>query len=332
MKIVLDVFGGDNAPAEVLKGAADALNECEDLSLVLIGDEAVIRSYVEENQLDAGRIEIVHAPEVITNEEVPTEAVRHKRNSSIVKSYEYLNEHEDAKAFVSAGSTGAGLTGAVLLLKRIPGINRPGLCPVLPTVTDKSVVLIDCGANVEPKPLNLLQFAQMGSAYMKSVNGVASPKVGILSNGTEDKKGNTLTKEAFLLLKDSRVDFIGNIEARDILSGVADVVVSDGFSGNVALKSCEGTALAMFSLIKDGIMAGGLRAKIGYLLLKPVFKNVKHKLDYNDNGGAVLLGLEKIVIKSHGSSKAKAIKNSILQAKTMVEKDVVGKIKEELGA
>lgn len=332
MKIVLDVYGGDNAPAEILKGAADALKESDGFTLVLVGKAEVINTFVDENGMDRSRIEVVDAPEVITNDEVPTEAVRHKRDSSIVRSFEYLNEHEDAKGFVSAGSTGAVLTGAVLLLKRIRGINRPGLCPILPTtVADKNVMLIDCGANVEPKAVNLLQFAQMGSSFMKTVYGVSSPKVGLLSNGTEDKKGNTLTKEAFLLLKDSDQSFIGNLEARDILSGVADVVVSDGFSGNIALKSCEGTALAIFSILKDGIMAGGLRAKLGYLLLKPVFKKLKHSLDYNDNGGAVLLGLEKIVVKSHGSSKSKAIKNSILQAKNMIERDVVGKIREDLG-
>ncbi|MBR1746649.1 MAG: phosphate acyltransferase PlsX [Clostridia bacterium] len=332
MKIVLDVFGGDNSPAEILKGAQEALAESTGFSLVLVGDKKVIQQFVEENGLDVSRVEIVDAEEIITNDDVPTEAIRNKRNSSIVKGLEYLNDNEDAKGFVSAGSTGAVLTGAVLLLRRIRGINRPGLCPVLPTVTDKNVVLIDCGANVEPKALNLLQFAKMGSAYMKSVQGIDNPAVGLLSNGTEDKKGNSLTKEAFPMLEESELNFIGNIEARDILSGAVDVVVSDGFSGNVALKSCEGTAVAMFKIIKDAILAGGLRAKLGYLLLKPVFKGVKHRLDYNDNGGAILLGLEKIVVKSHGSSKAKSIKNSILQAKNLIEKDVVGKIKEELGA
>lgn len=332
MKIVLDVYGGDNAPAEILKGAADAIKESDGFTLVLVGKEDVIQAFVKENDVDMSRIEIVNADEVISNEEVPTEAVRNKRNSSIVRALEYLNENEDAKGFVSAGSTGAVLTGAVLLLRRIRGINRPGLCPVLPTVTDKSVILIDCGANVEPKALNLVQFAQMGSAFMKCVQGVENPRIGLLSNGTESKKGNTLNKEAFPMLEESKVEFVGNIEARDILSGTVDVVVSDGFSGNIALKSCEGTALAMFSIIKDSIMAGGLRAKLGYLLLKPVFKNVKHRLDYNDNGGAVLLGLEKVVVKSHGSSKAKAIKNSILQAKNMIDRDIVGKIREELGA
>lgn len=330
MKIVLDVFGGDNAPAEILKGAQQALEKDKDFDLVLVGKSDVIDSYVEENGLDKSRIEVIDAQDVITNDDVPTDAIRTKRESSIVKAYDYMNENADAQAFVSAGSTGAVLTGAVLLLKRIRGINRPALSPLLPTVTGKNVLLIDCGANVEPKALNLVQFAQMGSAYMKSVFKIGSPRVALLSNGTEDKKGNTLNKEAFPLLKECGVNFIGNMEAREILSGVADVVVCDGYSGNIALKACEGTALTMFSLIKDGIYAGGLQAKLGYLFLKPVFKQIKIKMDYNDNGGAVLLGLEKIVVKSHGSSKAKAIRNSILQAKNLVESKLIESIGEQL--
>ncbi len=332
MKIVLDVFGGDNAPQEILNGAKAALEKESDFELVLCGKKDVIDAYVEENALDVKRIIVLDATEVITNDESPVDAVRNKPDSSIVKAYDYLNSDSDAKAFVSAGSTGAVLTGAVLLLKRIKGINRPALSPVLPTVTDRNVLLIDCGANTEPKAINLVQFAKMGSAFMKSVYGVETPKVGLLSNGTEDKKGNTLNKEAFPMLKEAGINFVGNMEAREILSGDYDVVVSDGFSGNIALKASEGTALGMFGLIKDGIMKGGLRAKLGYLLLKPVFKGVKKKMDYNDNGGAVLLGLQKIVVKSHGNSKAKAICNSILQAKNMVESGIIEKIGEELSA
>lgn len=332
MKIVLDVFGGDNAPIEILNGAKMALDKESGFELVLCGHKEVIDKYIAEQNLDKGRVIVLDATDVISNEESPVEAVRNKPESSIVKAYDYLNSDADAKAFVSAGSTGAVLTGAVLLLRRIRGINRPALSPVLPTITDRNVLLIDCGANTEPKALNLLQFAKMGSAFMKCIYGVENPRVGLLSNGTEDKKGNTLNKEAFPLLKAAPLNFVGNMEAREILSGDYDVVVSDGFSGNIALKASEGTALGMFSLIKNGIMQGGLRAKIGYLLLKPVFKNVKKKMDYNDNGGAVLLGLQKIVVKSHGSSKAKAICNSILQAKNMVECGLVERIEEELSA
>lgn len=331
MKIIVDAFGGDNSPEEIVKGAVQSLEKESDFEVVLVGKEDVIKSELSKYTYDTSRIVIENATDVITNNESPTEAIRKKKDSSIVVSLNYLNQNEDAKAFVSAGSTGAVLTGAVLLLKRIRNINRPALCPILPTVNkDKQVALIDCGANTEPKALNLVQFGIMGSAFAKCVLNVENPKIGLLSNGTEDEKGSALNKETFPLLKEANINFVGNIEARDILSGDVDVVVADGFSGNIALKACEGTALTMFSLIKSGIMAGGLRAKLGYLLLKPVFKGIKHTMDYNDNGGAVLLGLQKVVVKSHGSSKAKAICNSILQAKNLVDSGVVENITNEL--
>ncbi len=329
MKIVIDVFGGDNAPNAIIDGAIEALNSEEGFGLVLCGKQKEIEEQLNKASYDKSRIEIIDASDIITNDDVPSSAILEKKDSSLVKALNYLNENEDAKGFVSAGSTGAVLTGAVLLLKRIKGINRPALSPVLPTITDRSVILIDCGANVEPKPINLVQFAVMGSAFMKSVMGIKEPKVGLLSNGAEDSKGNALNKETFPLLKNANINFVGNVEARELLSGNIDVMVSDGYSGNICLKSCEGTALSMFDIIKQGIMSGGLRAKLGYLLLKPTLKGVKKKLDYNDNGGAVLLGLQKIVIKSHGSSKAKSIKNSILQAKQMIDKGVIEKISED---
>lgn len=328
MQIVLDVFGGDNAPNKILDGGLQAVEACGGFELVLVGNKDIIENYLSDKEYDASRIIIVDAKTVITNDDVPTEAIRKKKDSSLCVAFDYLNNHPEAKAFVSAGSTGAVLTGAVLLLRRIRGINRPGLCPILPTqINGKNVLLIDCGANVEPKPINMEQFAIMGSAYADTMLGVKNPRVGLLSNGTEDKKGNSLNKEVFpLLKKNENINFVGNIEAREMLSGNIDVIVSDGFSGNVALKACEGTALVMFNMIKNGIMSGGIRSKLGYLFLKPVFKQIKKEMDYNDNGGAVFLGLEKIVVKSHGSSKAKAIKNSILQAKEAVDKHVVEKI------
>ena len=292
----------------------------------MTGKKEEISALVGKNE----RVTIVDAQEVITNNDVPTEAVRNKPNSSLVAAIDYMNANEDAKAFVSTGSTGAVLTASVLLTRRIRGVIRPALAPVLPTVKgDKKVILIDCGANVEPKAQNLLQFAQMGCAYAKAL-GVENPTVALLSNGTEDKKGNALNKEVFPMLKESGLNFAGNIEAREILSGDYDVVVSDGFSGNIALKGCEGTAVSMFSLIKEGILNGGLRAKIGYLLLKPVFKKIKHTMDYNDNGGAVLLGLNKIIVKGHGASKAKAVRNTVLQARDLVLRDIVTKISGEI--
>ncbi|HKL73494.1 MAG TPA: phosphate acyltransferase PlsX [Clostridia bacterium] len=329
MKIVVDAYGGDNSPQEIIKGALLALEKAEDISIVLTGKTNEIKSLLDTNNYSGTKIEIVEADEVITNDDSPTDAIRQKKSSSLVKAFDYLNENQDAKGFVSAGSTGAVLTGGVLLLKRIRGIQRPALSPILPTIKGGNVMLIDCGANVEPKKENLVQFAKMGAIYMNKVYKIDNPKVGLLSNGTEDKKGSTLGKETFPLLKESNINFIGNMEAREMLSGDYDVIVADGFSGNIALKACEGTALSMFSLIKQGIMSGGLRAKIGYLLLKPVFKGIKKTLDYNDNGGAVLLGLEKVLIKSHGSSKALAICNSILQARELILSGVIDEIKGE---
>ena len=239
-----------------------------------------------------------------------------------------FKEDDDCQGFVSAGSTGAVLVGATLIAGRIPGINRPALAPFLPTVKGGKVILCDCGANIECKEINIVQFAHMGTAYAQA-NGVENPRVGLLNNGAEEHKGTELNRNSYQLLKeDKKLNFVGNCEARDILSGDYDVVVSDGFNGNIALKSCEGTANAIFALLKDGIMKGGLRAKLGYLLLKPTFKALKKTVDYNDNGGACFLGVNKVIVKSHGASKAKSIKASILQCYGLIKADVVGKIKE----
>ncbi len=329
IKVVVDLYGGDFSPEETVKGALLALERDNDLEVVLCGDKEKTKSLLGEKASDS-RIEILDAPGVITNDDDPVGAVRFKKDSSLIAGIDYLSANDDAKGFVSTGSSGAVLSAAVLLSKRIRGVNRPALAPILPTVIDeKKVILIDCGVNTEPKANNLLQFAQMGVGYAK-LNGVQNPKVGLLSNGAEDKKGNTLTKEAFSLLKESNLNFVGNIEAREILSGDIDVLVSDGFSGNIALKACEGTALSMFSLIKDGIMKGGIRAKIGYLLLKPVLKKIKHTMDYNEYGGAVLVGLEKVIVKAHGSSKANAVANAILQVKSLAEKNLPAYIAQEI--
>lgn len=326
-KIVLDVFGGDNAPKATVEGAVRALEKAKDLQLVLVGDKEKTLEELAAFSYDEKRVEFVDAKEVITNDDSPTEAIRVKRDSSIVRAMDYLNEHDEAAAFVSSGATGAVLTAAVLLLPRIQGINRPALAPILPTVKGGHVCLIDCGANVSPRALNLVQFAKMGSEYMKVQHGTDSPRVALLSNGTEDKKGSELGKEAFPMLKaEDGINFVGNMEARELLSGDYDVVVADGFSGNVCLKSAEGTAVGLFELIKQNIMAGGLRAKLGYLLLKPALKNVKKIMDYNDNGGALLIGLKKIVVKGHGASKAHSVCAEILQAKTLAESGLLEKI------
>ena len=316
MKIVLDAFGGDNAPKEIIIGALKALSERKGFSITLTGDKAKLTELIDEisDVVPEERLEIVDAPEIITCDMPPVEAMRKMKNSSLVKGLNLLTSDPEAKAFVSAGSTGAVLTAATLLVKRKPGILRAALAPVLPTVKGGRVILIDCGANSECKPEMLLNFAELGADMARKYLGIRNPRIGLLSNGTEDAKGTEITRGALELIKGTELNFSGNIEAREILSGDIDVVVADGFSGNIALKACEGTALAFMSLLKEGIMAGGLRSKLGYLLLKPVLKNIKKTMDYNAYGGAVFAGLEKVVIKAHGSSKAKSIAAAVLQA------------------
>lgn len=320
MKIVVDAFGGDNAPREIVSGAVNALSEREGFKVVLTGKSDEINALLKEYSFDSARVEVVEAPDVITNDMAPVEAVRKMKNSSLVKGFYVLNSDPDAKGYVSAGSTGAVLTAATLLVKRKPGVLRAALAPVLPTVKGGRVIMVDCGANSECKPEMLYNFAVLGSDMAKRSLGIQNPRIGLLSNGTEDKKGTDLTRSAFALIKaDEKLNFVGNIEAREILSGDYDVVVSDGFSGNIALKACEGTALAFMTLLKEGIVNGGLRAKVGYFMLKPVLKSLKKTMDYNAYGGAVMLGLEKVVVKAHGSSKAKSVSAAILQALSLAE-------------
>lgn len=329
MKIILDAFGGDYAPAEVIAGGLDALAKRRDLSLIFAGKEAEIEAVLKGRSYDAGRVEILNAPEVISCEEEPTAAIKRKPDSSLCVGFRRLKEDEAVKGFVSAGSTGAFLVGATLKLGRIKGISRPALCPVLPTEKDgKQVLLLDAGANADCKPINLLQFALMGAGYAEA-QGVVAPKVALLSNGTEDTKGNALNREVFPLLKDAGINFVGNMEARDILSGETDVVVTDGFAGNVALKSLEGGIASLMAVMKQEIMST-LKGKIGGLLLKDAFRAIKNKMDYNKQGGAVFLGVEKVVVKAHGSSKAVAVSNAVLQAAEAADRDIIGKIKLKL--
>lgn len=331
MKVVLDVYGGDNAPEEIVKGAVNALNNNEGFNLVLVGKTQEIKALLSKYEYTGDRIEIVEASDVITNDDVPTEAIRRKKESSLVVSFKTLNTDPDCVALISAGSSGAVLTGGMLLVKRIKGVTRAALAPLLPTVKGGFVTLVDCGANAECKAPMLVQFAHFGRAMATAYMGIQNPRIGLLSNGTEDKKGNLLNTEAFPLLKQEEgLNFVGNMEAREILSGDYDVVVADGFSGNIALKGCEGTALAFMTILKNAIMEGGLRAKIGYLLMKPVFKKVKKTLDYNDYGGAVLVGLQKIVIKAHGSSKAKSISAAIMQAVTLHNRGIIDEVTKAL--
>ena len=328
MKVIVDAFGGDYSPEETVLGAIDALNAKSSLTVVLTGDENRIADVLKGQSYDASRLTVVHAPDVVTNNDVPTDAVRTKKESSLVKGLELLATDDDAQAFVSTGATGAVLVGAYMKVGRIKGVSRPALAPSLPTVKGKPVILCDCGANVDCKPLNLLHFAIMASAFSSAVTDTVQPVVGLLSNGAEAKKGNELNKEAYALLSECpHIDFRGNCEARDLLSGDFDVVVSDGFNGNIALKSAEGTAGAIFSVLMDGIKKGGLRAKLGALMLKPVLKGVKNKMDYNSQGGACFLGLNKVVVKAHGAAKRKSVCAAILQARKLAKSGVVEKIR-----
>ena len=313
MKVVVDVFGGDYAPKEIIDGCIKALEQNPKLNLVLSGDKDQITEHLLNTVYSNDRLEIIHATDIITNNESPAIAFRKKTKSSIVVAYDYLKENKDAIGLVSAGSTGATLTGAILKLGRIDGVTRPALAPILPTMTNKQVMLLDVGANVDCKPINLVHFALMGSVYMKSV-GVKDPKVALLNIGTEDEKGNELAKEAFELLKQEKnINFVGNIEARDVLKGNVDVVVSDGFAGNVCLKTIEGTVELLLGLIKKEVKAS-LWSKICYAMgLKKPFKRIKDKMDYRKVGGAPMLGVSKIVVKCHGNSKADSIATAINQ-------------------
>ena len=322
MRIAVDGYGGDNAPQEVVKGVLAALDADKNIEILLTGKKDELVALAGERD----RLTVIDAPEVISCEETPVVAVRTKKDSSLVVALDAVKAGQ-ADGLVSAGSTGAVLIGATLYIGRVKGVERPALAPALPTVKGGNVILCDCGANVDCRPSYLLGFARMAVAYQKGVFGVEEPRVGLLNNGAEESKGNAFSVECHQLLKAaSGINFVGNVEARDILSGEVDVVVADGFDGNVALKSAEGTANAVFSLLKQGIYAGGTRAKLGALLLKPVFKGLKRTLDYNEHGGAAFLGLKKPVVKAHGSSKAKSICGAILQVRDMI----AGKVSERL--
>lgn len=330
MKILVDAFGGDNSPEQIIQGTIDAVNEKDGFTAVLVGKEDIIKEELKKYSFNKERVEILHASEVITCEEEPTVAIRRKPDSSLCVAFKELKENDEVAAFVSAGSTGAVLVGATLKLGRIKGVNRPALCPALPTVVEgKRVFLLDCGANADCKPINLVQFALMGVAYAESM-GVKNPRVALLSNGTEDEKGNMLIHEVLPMLKSIEgLNFAGNIEGRDIMNGKQDVVVCDGFSGNVALKAIEGAVISVMKSLKKGVYSS-LSGKIGGLFLKKTFKKLKEELDYQDKGGALFIGVNKPVIKSHGSSNAFAIKNTVLQAVGLAGFNISDKITQKL--
>lgn len=327
MKIVIDAFGGDNAPLEIVEGALLALEKHKDLRIILCGDEEKIKSVLNGR---GERIEICHAPDIISNDDVPTEAIRRKKESSLVKAFDLLKEDEDVVALVSAGSTGAILTGAIMKIGRIKGVSRPALAPVLPTKKDSDVIMIDSGANIDCKPLNLYQFGLMGSAYYSILYNTPRPKVGLLNIGVEEHKGTELVREAYALLKEAPINFIGNVEARDYMSGKVDVMVSEGFSGNVLLKGSEGAVGALLSVLKGSIKSHFL-SKIGYLFMRKTFKELKQRMDVlSRHGGSPFLGCKKLVIKNHGSCKRKNIVSSVDQAILLHENKLIEKIENAL--
>ena len=331
MKIILDCFGGDNCPSSAIDGALMSLQENKDLHLTLCGDESVIGTYLADKTYDKSRLDVLHASEVVTNDDVPTLAVRRKKDSSMMLGLQTLAGGE-YDGFVSSGNTGALLVGATIFVKLLEGVQRATLSPLLPTMVDgKSTILVDGGANVDCKASMLKEFAIMGSAFMNSMSGIESPKVALLNNGTEEEKGNALTKEAHALLKESNLNFVGNIEAREMFTGDVDVIVADGFAGNMSLKAAEGMGKTIFAMLKRYIMEGGLRAKLGYLLLKPSLKKLKGLMSSDAVGGGVFLGVKKVVVKAHGASNAVAFKNAVIRASEMAEADVCGKIANALG-
>lgn len=322
MKIVVDGFGGDYSPNEIVSGALMALSKDKALEVIITGDKDRLSALAVDAD---SRLSFYHTTEVIGCDEQPTAAIRTKKDSSLVKALDLLSTDQSVAGMVSAGSTGAVLVGATLKVGRMRGILRPALAPSLPTVKGGNVLLCDCGANVDCKSEYLVQFALMGISYMRGVYGIDNPRVALLSNGAEAEKGNEFTKGVHALLAAMDINFVGNVEARYILSGDYDVIVTDGFSGNIALKSAEGTAQAIFTMLKDGINKS-CKAKLGALLLKDTLKGIKKRLDYNEQGGAAFLGLKKPLIKAHGASKAKSICGAILQAQSMAAGGITDKL------
>lgn len=330
IKVALDAMGGDFAPLETVKGAVEAIKDEPNLYVQLVGREDDIKKELSKYEYNDNQLEIVHAGEVIEMAEPPVMAIRKKKDSSIVKAMQLVKDGK-SDAFVSCGSTGAVLVGGQVLVGRIPGVERPPLAPLIPTV-DGFALLIDCGANVDAKPSNLVQFAKMGSIYMKNIMGIENPRVGIVNIGAEEEKGNALVKETFPLLKACHdINFVGSVEAREIPYGAVDVIVCDAFVGNVILKLYEGVGGAFVKVIKNSMMES-TRGKLGGALVKPGMKKVMQKFTSSEYGGAPLLGLKGLVVKSHGNSTAVEIKASILQCIEFKKNDINMKIRESLSS
>lgn len=330
IKILIDCFGGDHSPQAPVEGALAALAKNPDLYLILTGDESLLQAELAGKTYDSSRLEIVHAPEVIGCDEKPTDVIRLKRNSSMMKAIILLRDRDDIAALVSTGSTGALVTGALVRLGRIPGVIRPAFCPLLPTMDGGIVGICDSGANPEATAVHLRQFAIMASLYLENVYGVKQPRTALLNVGREPEKGDDIRREAYRLLQETpSVHFVGNMESRDLLSGAYDLVVADGFSGNVLVKTTEGTAIELLKKLKKDIYSRTLY-KIGALLMKRMFLEEKEFMNYQNYGGSVLLGTEKVVVKGHGSSKAVAVEKCIEQAFRMETSRLSAKIEAEI--
>ncbi|RDY33021.1 phosphate acyltransferase PlsX [Lachnotalea glycerini] len=325
VKVAVDAMGGDHAPGEIVKGAIEAINKENNIKIFLVGKEEIVKAELKKYEYNKEQLEIINATEVIATEEPPVMAIRQKKDSSLVKAMNMVKNHE-ADALVSAGSSGAILVGGQVIVGRIKGIERPPLAPLIPTAKGVSL-LVDCGANVDARASHLVQFAKMGSIYMENVVGIKNPRVAIVNIGAEEEKGNMLVKETFPLLKESSdINFIGSIEARNIPSGYADVIVCEAFVGNVILKLYEGVGATLLTMMKDGMMSS-LKSKIGALLVKPALKATLKSFDASEYGGAPLLGLNGLVVKTHGSSKAKEVTNSIIQCVAFKNQKINEKIK-----
>lgn len=329
MKVIVDCHGADAGVPVAVEGALLALGQRNSLKVVLCGKTQEIEKVLAGKTYDKERLTVVAAGKPITNDDSPALAIRRKKDSSMVLGLRALAAGE-ADAMVSAGNTGSLLVGTQVIVKLTEGVTRATLASVVPTVKGTHTIIADSGANVDCRPEMLKEFAVMGDVYMRNIFGIERPTVGLLSNGAEEEKGTAAIKEAHAMLKESGLNFVGNVEARDVLTGAVDVLVADGFAGNVAIKACEGMAKSMFALIKEGIMNGGLKAKIGFLLLKSVFKDVKRRVSSDEVGGGIFLGANKIVVKTHGASSAVSFEKSILNADTLAEKNVVGQIAEGL--
>lgn len=324
MKIAVDGMGGDNAPKSNVEGCVNAIKEYG-VDIIITGDKEILEKEFSKYDFDKSKLEIIHTTEVVTNEDKPVEAIRSKKDSSMVVALKLVKEKK-ADAVISAGNTGALLTGGLLVVGRIKGIDRPCLCPAIPNVKMGMTLIADGGANADCKPINLVQFAGMSNIYAKKVLGLTSPKIAIANIGSEEGKGNDITKKSYEEIKKLDLNFIGNIEARDLINGVTDIIVCDGFTGNILLKSAEGVAMSVMKLIKETLLSS-TKGKIGAMFIKNDMQKLKSMMDYSEYGGAPLLGVNGGVIKAHGSSDSVAIKNAINQGIKFAKGNVLEDIK-----